>query len=191
MDQIVAKADPQKAWTKAPEGSHGCVLVDVIDLGMHETSYMGASTGKKHKCALVWQIDEINPDTGKRFEMSREFTVSMHENAALRHFLGTWRGKSYSDQEAEEVGAPLHKLGSVPGLMSIEHKESKANPGRTYANVMSVTRLPKAMTPIKPDGYVRSEHWKDKIAKPQPIDGPSDADYPSDWDDTSDDSLAF
>lgn len=154
-----------KPWAKASEGQHQCVLVDVVDLGMQPNIYQGVQNGTVHKCALVWQLDEINPDTNKPFEMSKEFTVSMNEKANLRKFLGTWRGKSYSDQEAEE-GAPLHKLEGVNGIMQIEHKQSKTNPDRTYANIVSVTPLFKGTPKIDPNNYVRGEFWKDKTAKP-------------------------
>lgn len=166
MDQITARSET-KNYTKAPEGQHQAVLVDVIDLGMHENVYQGVSKGKVQKCALVFQIDETNPDTGKRFEIAKDFTVSMGEKANLRKFLADWRGKSYTDAEAEE-GAPLHKLEGVNALIQIEHRASKTNPGRSYANVLSVARLPKKMEPIGLDGYVRGEFWKERMGtKPQ------------------------
>lgn len=186
MDQITAKSDGSKTWAKASEGQHQCVLVDVIDLGMQQESYMGGPPKMVHKCALVWQIEEINPDTSNPFEMSKEFTVSMGEKANLRKFLGVWRGKSYTDAEATE-GAPLHKLYAINGLMGIEHKQSKSNPERTYANVLSVSPLPKAMQKIQPNEYVRSDHWKEKIKAYQVAD---ENDFPPPMDD-DDDSLPF
>lgn len=173
MDQITAKSDGSKTWAKAPEGQSQCVLVDVINLGMQSVSYMGGPTKMVHKCALVWQIDEINPDTQKPFEMSKEFTVSMAEKANLRKFLGMWRGKSYTDEEAIEKGAPLHLLEGVNGLMQIEHKQSKTNPDRTYANIVSVTPLPKGMEKRTALEYTRSEHWNEKISQPHSEDMPS------------------
>jgi hypothetical protein len=187
MDTIVAKSEPTRTWAKAPEGSHRCVLVDVIDLGLQQESYMGGPVKLVHKCALVWQIDAINPDTQKPFEMSKEFTVSMGEKANLRKFLGIWRGKSYTDAEAAE-GAPLHKLYGVNGIMQIEHKQSKSNPDRTYAAIVSVTAAPKGMEKIAPgQDYERSEHWSEKLAKAVD-DGEGDPGpaYPGD-----DDSLPF
>ncbi len=163
MDTIVAKGSPSVVKIKPPEGSHQAVLVDVIDLGMQDHSYMGESKGKVHKCALVWQIDETNPETGGRFELSKEFTVSMGEKANLRKFLGAWRGKSYSDQEAAD-GAPLHKLEGVNGIMQIEHKQSKSNPDRTYTNIVSLVPLMKGTPKIAPEKYTRAEFWKDQIA---------------------------
>lgn len=185
MDNIVAKSDGSKSWAKAPEGQSQCVLVDVINLGMQPVSYMGGPTKMVHKCALVWQIEEANPDTGKPFEMSKEFTVSMNEKANLRKFLGVWRGKSYSEEEALE-GAPLQKLAGVNGLMQIEHKQSKTNPDRSYANIMSVTLLPKNTTKIGALDYVRSDHWLEKIAQPQ-----HEEEMPSALQDDEDDSLPF
>jgi hypothetical protein len=165
LDEITAKAEPSKPWAKASEGQAQCVLVDVIDLGMQMEQYMNEAPKAVHKCALVWQIDEVNPDTGKPFEMNKEFTVSMGGKANLRKFLGVWRGKTYTDAEATE-GAPLHKLYGVNGLMQIEHKQSKQNPERTYAQIVSVTTLPKSMGKIKPtDDYERSAHWAEKLAK--------------------------
>lgn len=163
MDQIIARDEGQKEWAKPDEGQHQCVLVDVIDLGYHEKSFQGVSKGLAQKCALVFQIDSLNPDTGRRFEPSQEFWVSMYESANLRKFLETWRGKSYSDDEAKK-GAPLHLLEGVNGLMQIEHKPSKANPSRIYANIVSVTPLPKSMQKLTAQNYKRSEHWAKKIA---------------------------
>src|SRR3972149_6942366 len=72
---IVAK-DTRKDWTPAPEGLHQAVCVDVIDLGMVQTQW-----GEKHKVRLVWQIDEINPDTGKRHEVRADFGLSLSEKS--------------------------------------------------------------------------------------------------------------
>jgi hypothetical protein len=189
MDQVTARGSDQKEWAKAPEGQHQGVLVDVIDLKMHPNVYMGVQKGMVHKCALVFQIDEINPDTGKRFELSRDFTVSMGEKANLRKFLGVWRGKSYTDQEAEE-GAPLHKLEGVNALIQVEHKQSKSNPDRSYANIVSVTGIPKGLAKIAPKDYERSEHWAKKIGE---SDRPADVsfdDFPAALED-GDDDLPF
>lgn len=186
MDEITAKAEPLKPWPKASEGSVQCTLVDVIDLGMQHESYMGEPVKLVHKCALVWQIDEVNPDTSKPFEMSKEFTVSMGAKANLRKFLGVWRGKSYTDEQATE-GAPLHKLYGVNGIMQIEHKQSKANPDRTYAQIVSVTPLIKGMTKIEPTpGYERSKHWAEKLALATDDDDSPPPDESGSFEDSSD-----
>lgn len=193
MDRVSARNEPLKPFAKASEGTHQCVLVDVIDLGYHNKEFQGKKKGFKQYCSLVWQIDEENPDTGKPFEMSREFQVTMFAKGSLRILLEQWRGRSYTDVEAE-AGVPLDKLYGANGLMQVEHKQSQSNPDRTYANIMSVTPLPKAMLQMKPANYQRSDHWKDKLgisyekAFPPPPDQPDDDDMPPLGDD---DDLPF
>jgi hypothetical protein len=178
MDPITAKAAPQRDFAKPPEGQHQGVLVDVIDLGMQPNTFNGQTNGFVHKCALVWQIDAINSETSKPFEVSKEFTVSMGEKANLRKFLGQWRGKSYSDAEAE-AGAPLHKLYGINAMLAVEHKQSKANPDRSYVNILSATALHKSAEKLEPLDYKRADWWKDKVGKQEPP-PPSDDDAPAD-----------
>jgi len=114
----------------------------------------------------------------------------MGEKANLRKFLGQWRGKTYTDAEAEE-GAPLHKLEGVNALVQIGHNTSPAT-GKTYANIISIMPLPKGMPKIKAENYVRAEYWaevKAKARKPEPVAAGrhSDEDFPGALEDTDDD----
>lgn len=160
-DQIVAKSE-SASFTPPPEGQLQAVCVDVIDLGENVEQYLTKPPKIAHKGALVWQLNEENPDTGKRWEVSKEFTISMNEKANLRKILGTWRGKSYTDAEAAE-GAPLHKLEGVNCLIQVEHKTSGS--GKVYANVISVTSCPKQLPKMSPLHYERSEWWATKKAE--------------------------
>ena len=155
-DELTVK-DEGKSYTPAPEGAQHAVCVDVIDLGDTMESFQGGTPERKHKVALVFQTDEENPETGKRFEPSIEFTVSFGAKSNLRKFLGNWRGKPYSDEEARATGAPLHKLVGVNAILNIQHKTSGA--GRLYAIIASVTPPLKSMPKLVPHKYERSEHW--------------------------------
>lgn len=161
-DQIVAK-DDSTGYTRAPEGQYLGVCCDVIDLGMVENKMFAKM---QHKCALVFQIEEVNPQTGKRYEIAERFTVSMNEKARLRQFLGQWRGKSYTDEEARE-GAPLHKLEGVPALLQIEHRQGSN--GKVYANIGAIMKAPRNVQ-IAIQDYERSPGWK-KQAAPVAQDG--------------------
>lgn len=155
-DQITVK-DEGKSLTPCPEGSRHAVCVDVIDLGETMESYQGNPPERKHKIALVFQAAEQNPDTGKPFEPSIEFTASFGPKANLRKFLANWRGKPYTDEEARS-GAPLHKLVGVNAIINVQHKTSAA--GRLYAIIASIAPPMKGMVKLAPTvGYERSEHW--------------------------------
>ena len=174
-DTIVAKNEGG-TFQIAPAGQYNAVCCDVIDLGMVETTYKDK---KKvvHKCAIVFQLDEKD-DKGKRFEVAERFTVSMYDTARLRKFLGDWRGKAYTDEEAE-AGAPLHKLEGVNALVQIEHNPSG---GKTYANVGSIMKAPKGAPTLKIEGYTRASFWK----KSEPPKEPEES-FPAALEDEDDD----
>src|SRR5215469_1843604 len=143
---IFAKAGGN--FTPAPAGTHAAVCVDVIDLGMIEVTYLG-KTQRKHKIAIVWQIDETLPD-GKPFLVRRRYTCSLHDKATLRRDLESWRGRPFTDQELQSFD--LETLLLVSCLINVIHETRN---GSVYANVASVMRLPKGMTAPVPRDYVR------------------------------------
>ena len=185
MDAATAKAG-DKAYSLAPEGQWQFVCVDGISLGLHPNPSFNGKIEEKY--ALIFQIDEINPDTGKRFELAQRFTLTMGKKANLRKFLGQWRGRSYTEDEAK-AGAPLAALEGVNGFVVVEHKPSKDGE-KTYANILSVSPLPKGTKKIVAVGYSRDEYWATVQAKavaPQES-APSDfEDFPSALADESDD----
>jgi hypothetical protein len=155
-DEITVK-DTSSSFTPCPEGQHLVVAVDVINLGERVESFAGRPTRITPKAAIVYQIEEINEDTGKRFEIAVEKTVSMNPKAGLRLWLENWRGKKYTDEEAKKIGAPLHKLIGVNGLMTVEHKTSGS--GRLYGVATNITPKPRGLVAITPHEYDRQPFW--------------------------------
>jgi hypothetical protein len=163
-DEYTVKATGgDSSYAPVPEGQTQAVCVDVVLLGYKLEQFPGSEAKVVEKVALVWQTSEDNPDTNRPFELSKEFTLSFHEKASLRKFLGGWRGKSYTDQEAREVGAPLHKLVGVNAILTVEHKVSQK--GRTYAVVSNATPLLKQMTKMEARGYTRPDFWETRKAE--------------------------
>lgn len=70
-----------------PAGVAIGVCVDVIDLGEKVEQYQNYPAKIVRKVAIVFQSEEVNPETGKPFELSVERTVSFGSKAALRKFL--------------------------------------------------------------------------------------------------------
>jgi hypothetical protein len=157
-DEYVIK-DEGSTFLPAPEGQYVAVCVDFVNLGDTVEQYMDNPPRLVSKGVLVFQIDERNPDTGKRFEPSVEKTLTFGEKAGLRKFLESWRGKAYTPDEAKK-GAPLHKLVGQCGVVTIEHKTSAA--GRVYARISNITPVMKGLAKIEPENYARSEHWAKK-----------------------------
>jgi hypothetical protein len=154
---VLTVRDTSTSFTPAPEGQHQAVAVDVIDLGERVEQFQGNPAKIVHKVALVYQIDEENPETGKPFEIAVEKTVSFNSKAGLRKWVEAWRGKAYTDEEARTQGAPLHKMIGVNCFIVIEHRTSKA--GRVYGLASNIMPKPKNVPAIEPDRYERADYW--------------------------------
>jgi hypothetical protein len=99
----------------------------------------------QHKVRLRWELsDEImEGDDAKPFSISKTYTLSLHEKAALRHDLEAWRGKAFTAEELK--GFELKKLMGAPCQLTVVHETGKN--GNTYANVKAISPLAKGMTP--------------------------------------------
>ena len=140
-------------YANPPEGLHPAVCVDVIDLGELPTAW-----GPKPKIELRWQLDEINPETQKPFQVRARFTNSLHEKAILRQTLETWRARKFTADELK--GWDLEKLIGVCAQVQIIH--APGDEGRVWANVQAVVPFPKGMVKMKARDYVREQ---DRVAE--------------------------
>jgi hypothetical protein len=138
---------PQTARALAATGIHAAVCVDVQDLGLLQGAY-----GAKHKVRLVWQLDAVDPEAGRRVEVARVYTLSLAERAALRKDLECWRGKKFTDQELDR-GFDLEKVIGVNCQVVVSH--DLGDNGTTYANVDSVLPAVKGAPKLAPEAFVR------------------------------------
>jgi hypothetical protein len=155
-DEMTVK--DEGGYVPPPEGQFLGVCVDVVNLGRTIEQYLSNPARIVPKVALVFQIAELDDD-GRPYEISVEKTVGFGPKAGLRDFLGKWRGKGYTDEEARS-GSPLHKLVGVNALLTIEHKTSGA--GRLYAKVSNISPPLKGMPKLPVRDYTRSEYWAKK-----------------------------
>jgi hypothetical protein len=133
-------------YANPPEGLHHAVCCDVVDLGEQPTAW-----GPKPKIEIRWQLDEVNPETQKRFEVRARFTNSLHEKARLRQTLETWRGRRFTADELR--GWDLEKLLGANCQVQIEH--APGDEGRVWANVNAVVPAPKGAVKLRVQDYVR------------------------------------
>lgn len=154
---VVAKA-PETNYAPAPEGLFQAVCCDVWEPWTEVSTFHG---GLVEKTRIVWQIDQENPETGKPFDVSQIYTLSLHEKANLCKHLETWRGKSFTAEE--RMGFDLEKLIGANCQIQIAHRLGKN--GKTYANVQAVVPVGKNMTKLRvTEGYTRKKDRKDRSA---------------------------
>ncbi len=135
----------KKNFEPIEAGSYPARCYSMIEMGTNQETYQGVDK-MVNKVRITWELptemqifkEERGPEPRV---ISKEFSLSMHEKANLRGFLESWRGKSFTDNEAKAFD--VTNLLGVPCLLSITHKTA-AN-GNTYANISSVSLLPKGM----------------------------------------------
>ena len=161
----IIATDTSTRYDPPPEDTYPAVCVDVVDLGEIESQYAG-ETRLRHVVKLIWQIDYLRED-GLRYELSRRFTLSLHEKAALRGFLERWRGKRFTAEELK--GFDLERILGVNGQLQVLHNTSID--GKVWANVETVTPIIRGQEKLAPTNYIRAQ---DRVEAPDK-DNPSDA----------------
>lgn len=145
MSIIATNNNSQSSLKIIPAGSHPARCYSMIHIGTIEETFNG-EVKKRNKVRISWELPTeqvvFNEEKGEQpHAISREFTLSLHEKSTLRAFLESWRGKAFTDKEASSFD--ITKLLGVPCLLSITHRA--ASNGNSYANINSVSMLPKGM----------------------------------------------
>ncbi len=137
---------PVSNYTPPPAGMHVARCYRLIDLGTQPKSYQGKPTGEARKIMASWELlGEDRMDDGKPFTISKSWFLSMHEKAALRKDLESWRGKPFTADE--EHSFDVAKLLGAYCLLNVV-QETGAD-GNTYTQIKAITPLIKGMP--KPD----------------------------------------
>jgi len=161
-------------------GTYVARCYSMIEIGTIEVEFQGEKK-KAHKVMITWELPtELNVfDEAKGsepFAVSKSYTLSMHEKATLRKDLESWRGKGYTDEEAQKVD--ITKLLGQPCILSIIHLPVKNDPSKTYTAISSISKLmkgqecPEQINPMRVLSYDNfdwdvfnslSDYTKDKI----------------------------
>ena len=143
MSFLVTENGENGSFELAPEGTYPGRLFKAVDLGTVHGDWQGRPTSNR-KILLTWELLDADArmSDGRPFSVSRRYTLSLSEKAALRAMLEAWRGKKFTSEELTN-GFDIRKLVGQAGLLTISHAQ-KAD--RVYANLMSISSLPRGYT---------------------------------------------
>ena len=141
MGIIATQTEKKTGYEIVPSGTHIARCYSMIHIGTIEEEYMGEKKDR-NKVRLGFEIpSEMRTFGDKEMPMSisKEYTLTMFEKGNLRKDLESWRGKGFSDAEANSFD--ITKLLGVPCMISVVHKTSKK--GTEYALISTISPLMK------------------------------------------------
>jgi len=147
MSLIVSEnSGNNSTFIQVPVGMHLAMCYRIIDLGTQQTEYQGTV---KHQPKVMFQFEVhgegedgkplVTPQ-GDPLSVSKNFTLSLGEQANLRKDLQTWRGREFTAQELK-----FFDLKDVLGawcMLSITHREYN---GKTYSSIANINPVPVAI----------------------------------------------
>lgn len=177
---IIAEKKEGGNFIQVEPGTYVARCYSMIEIGTIETEYKGQKK-KQKKVNITWELptetavfkEENGPEP---FVVSKTYTLSMYDKANLRKDLESWRGKGYTDAEADNFD--ITKLLGQPCLLSVIHQPRKDDPTKNYVAISSIAKLmsgqncPEQVNPTRVLSYDEfnwevfenlSDYMKDKI----------------------------
>ena len=130
-------------FKRVPPGSHIAICNCVADLGIQPGSGMYPSP--KRQVFIRFEVPEERVEyekDNKKYEgpivIGKTYTASMNEKANLRRDLESWRGREFTDEEAENFD-----VSSILGKAAMLSVVETSKGDKTYSNIKSIGALPK------------------------------------------------
>ena len=126
-----------------PAGNYIARCYRMIHLG---TTYDDRYEKDINRVRITWELPTetkvFNEEKGEQpLVIDKEYTRSLHEKANLRKDLESWRGKGFTDKEAQ--GFDITVLIDKYCMLNIIH--NTANNGNIYASIGSIAAVPRGM----------------------------------------------
>jgi hypothetical protein len=147
---LIAKDPGGTNYEPVPEGVFQAICYGIYDLG---TQYNERWNKTAHRVIVAWEIPdsriELEKD-GKKLNLprgiSKEYTLSLHEKAALRKDLQNWRGRTFTKEEL--AGFDLANVLKANCMLQVLHATKDE---KTYANVAAIMPLMKGVEKKAPE----------------------------------------
>ena len=125
-------------YEQLAKGQYAAVCFRIVDMGTTEQQYKDGPVTKKKRVHISFEVPDQKMSDGRPFSVSKTYTASLFESAALRKDLVSWRGRNFSEEE--EAGFDISKLLGCTANVDVGHTENGN---------------PKIIGIFKPDGGVQ------------------------------------
>jgi len=146
MTSIIASSKGGLQFDPVPAGNHVARCYSMVYSGTIETEYLGEKK-KAKKVHITWELPNelkvFKQENGEQpMVLSKAFTLSLSEKSTLRPFLESWRGKAFTQAEAD--GFDITTVVGHPCMLNVIHKTKKD--GNIKAEISALSSMPKGLT---------------------------------------------
>ena len=143
MSLTVSANSGSSNFIQVPPGMHLARCYRIIDLGTQKTEYKGQ---EKFSPKVLFQFElhsenesgePLLTQDGKPLSISKQYTLSLNENAILHRDLQAWRGKSFTDDKLKSFN--LENVLGQWGMLNVVFSEFN---GKTYSNIDNINPVP-------------------------------------------------
>lgn len=154
---------PSTPFVACPPDLYPAVIVDVVDCGYKEHVYQQQSNGYKAFIRLVFQVDAVNPESGKRFTVrTKELPISLNDKANIRAILDTVWGAD-KVQAWIDAGQPIDLDDLIGQNVSLTVSNWVGRDGLTHDSVEKIGAYSARLGPrLEVENYDRvqdRENW--------------------------------
>jgi hypothetical protein len=127
-----------------PAGMHVARCYSIVEIGT-VTQEIKGTLKSLYKIQITWELPNIKkvftPEKGEQpLVISEDYNLSMYGQSNLRKMIESWRGKGFTDDEANKFD--VSTLIGVPCMVNIINKPS-ADGQKVYSDITGVMRMPK------------------------------------------------
>lgn len=168
---IIAKSNGTNEREVIPEGMYLARCYRMIHIGTIPDNFQGKAK-TTNKVRIGWELPTELRQFGEKgwlpLVIDQTYTLSLGEKANLRKMLKSWRGRDFTEEEAENFD--VAKLLGVQCMLNITHRVGKDS--KTYAEISAVTPVPKGTdvpTQINPTFELNyGDSWSEEKFKSLP-----------------------
>jgi len=164
---MIVKDSGGKDFDPTPAGLHHAICYGLVDVGTHESEYMGTKYDRKI-VYILWELPfetlEIDGVTKPR-AISNMYTLSLSPKAILRKHLESWRGIPFTNSDLYN-GFELKNILGKNCQLNVFHNTKGE---KTYANISSVVPLSKGMEKLEPFNDILYFSFDEEMEVPKDI----------------------
>lgn len=138
---LIAKSN-NKEFKPLEAGTHIGRVVGVIHLGTITDSFKGEDV-TRDRVYITFEVPEVLKEDGKPYTIGQEFTLSMNSKGNLLPFIESLLGVKLDKEQSKEFD--VFTLLGQTGMLNVIHSQPNQE-GNVFANIKSVSPLPKGMT---------------------------------------------